>query len=388
MGRISIKWLALGLALISLAFVVIWNRSYVDSRVDEIAIRLELLRDLRRGALETYINTAETELRFWSLNKSMQETVQSLDRGWASYSRLEGDPGRALQDLYIYGNPYGWDELYKLNDAYDGSRYSSQHAKLHPLTKLFVLERGYYDFFLIGAEGDILYSVVKEKDFATNLLEGDFKESGLSKVFSQAVEYAADDRVAIGDFTAYAPSAGTPAIFMAKAMLGVKGELLGVLAVQLPTDRIAEIMNYDAGMGETGETYLVGQDLLMRSNSRFSEVSSILETTVDTDTVELALSGETGVQFTDDYRGVEVLSAYSQVQVGDFHWAVIAEVDRQEILDIAAADQPSMAGIILFLYGLTVWSLWFSSRETEPGEMLAFSDIDLDVDSGGSDAGA
>ena len=66
---------------------------------------------------------------------------------------------------------------------------------------------------------------------------------------------------------------------------------LGVLALQLPSDTIAEIMHFTAGMGDSGETYLVGPDLLMRSDSRFTEDSTILETTVDTGTVKLALAG-------------------------------------------------------------------------------------------------
>ncbi len=75
------------------------------------------------------------------------------------------------------------------------------------------------------------------------------------------------DDVAVSDLVYYEPSDG-PAMFMAKAMYGSQGELVGVLALQIPTERIVEIMNFRGGMGATGETYLVGEDLLMRSNSR------------------------------------------------------------------------------------------------------------------------
>ena len=121
-------------------------------------------------------------------------------------------------------------------------------------------------------------------------------------------------------------------MFSATAIRADDGELLGVLAVQLPIERLREIMQFTAGMGESGETYLVGEDLLMRSDSRFSEESTILRTTVDTKTVRRALRGETGVDVTDDYRGIPVLSAYAPLDYAGKRWAVMAEIDRDEVL--------------------------------------------------------
>jgi hypothetical protein len=252
------------------------------------------------------------------------------------------------------------------------------------MAKLFVLERGYYDFFLIGPEGDVFYSVAKEKDYATNLVSGQWRDSGLAKVFQRAIEVAREDRVVISDMQPYEPSGNAPALFMAKAMLDLTGDVLGVLAFQLPTDRIASIMSFTAGMGETGETYLVGEDLLMRSNSRFSEESTILKTEVDTPSARAALAGEEGVRFTTDYRGVEVLSAYSRSQTDGFTWAVLAEIDREEILAMAADQRPAIGAIMLFLYALSLWSLWFTGRDGDDGTgMLA----DLDFDGGDMHSG-
>jgi methyl-accepting chemotaxis protein len=91
-------------------------------------------------------------------------------------------------------------------------------------------------------------------------------------------------------------------------------------------------MQVTAGMGESGETYVVGEDLLMRSDSRFSEESTTLKTTVDTETVRLALRGETGLQETPDYRGIPVLSAYGPLRFEAANWTVMAEIDTAEVL--------------------------------------------------------
>jgi methyl-accepting chemotaxis protein len=144
------------------------------------------------------------------------------------------------------------------------------------------------------------------------------------------------------------------------------------------------IMTFTRLAGKTGETYLVGEDGLMRSNSRFIEESSILSKRVDTDTVQRALAGETGVETILDYRGVEVMSAFSSIEVGDARWAVIVEIDVEEIIRWSAQDRPSLAGILLAFYGLSLWSLWYWRGRDVPGGGESLAGLDFgDSDGGG-----
>jgi len=78
-----------------------------------------------------------------------------------------------LQDLYITNNSYPTGEKHKLDFARDGSRYSQAHRHYHPWFRKLLEERGYYDIFLISTDGDVIYSVFKELDYATNLLHGE-----------------------------------------------------------------------------------------------------------------------------------------------------------------------------------------------------------------------
>ena len=370
-----------GLAIVTLIIGWATNSYFIDQRITQASERLLLLSNLRREALHRYLNTTEAELRFWSLSEQLIEQQLWLNDAWNRAVEAGRDPEQRLKLFYVKNNPYPQGERKNLSDADDGSGYSALHAKLHPLTRQFVSERGYYDFFLITPTGDIVYSVEKENDFATNLYTGEFKGTGLAEVFKRALAYAETDQIAISDLASYAPSGGAPAMFAGKAMYGTKGELAGVIALQLPTDKITRIMSFDAGMGDSGETYLVGEDLLMRSNSRFSEQSTILATTVDTDSVGRALRGEWGVQFTEDYRGIEVLSAYASTRVDESTWAVLAEIDRAEILTKATSDRPMLAGFMLFFYSFAAWSAWFIQRaegDVDASGLLA----DLDLDGG------
>lgn len=316
MGRKS--WIALAgvLAVVFLVGGIAVDRLQQRERISEFEDRFELLSSLRRDALMEYLDTARTEIIFWSTSDDLLAWHRELLR--------EGDD-----------------------------------TELHDVAQQFVTERDYYDFFLIDPDGNVRYTVEKESDYRTNLIDGPWKDSGLSYVFRHARDDAASGHVAISDFSPYPPSGNAPAMFAARAMNGPDGEFLGVLAMQLPTDRIQQIMQFTAGMGESGETYLVGQDFLMRSDSRFSEESTILRTRVDSETVRLALAGESGVRITEDYRGVRVLSAYTFTEVDHIRWAVLAEIDVAEIRRDRRSERSLFSAAFSLTYLLALFSVWF-----------------------------
>ena len=67
---------------------------------------------------------------------------------------------------------------------------------------------------------------------------------------------------------------------------------------------------------------------------------------------------ETGVDFTDDYRGVRVLSAYGLFSLDGFDWAVMAEIDREEVLQAVADLRLSIPILGIVFYALSLISLW------------------------------
>ncbi len=347
---------SLALLLGGIGFAAI--RFVVGSQLEQFAERFLLLSSLRKEALESYFDTVRAEITFWSLNEGLLSKQVDINSYWKAY---QGSRDKANARL-----------------DYDFS-VSALQADLDVLAKRFVAERGYYDFFLIGKDGDVLYSVEKEADLETNLVTGPWRETGLAEVFRGAMKAAGEREVVFSDFAPYAPSAGEPAMFVATAMRDADGQVLGVLGLQVPTERIKSIMQFTAGMGATGETYLVGEDLLMRSDSRFSADSTILKTEVDTEPVKRALGGESGTLFVPDYRGVTVLSAYSATQIGAFRWAVMAEIDEQEVLQTMAGKRPAIAGLTLVLYSLVMWSFWYiRAGEWSGGE--AFAGLAADPD--------
>jgi methyl-accepting chemotaxis protein len=366
------------LALVLLASVLVLDNRYRARHEAEIADKFQLLVALRRSALESYFKTAEAEISFWSVSPEIRSNYAALSDGWDA---LGGSVAIRVRELYISDYPFAGTGLSELRDAGDGSEYSHAHAELHALANEFVNGRGYYDFFLIDLDGNIIYSVEKEQDYATNLARGAYSRSGLGDVFRRVTTTEYEHNVAFSDFSRYAPSNDDPAIFAGKLMFDAEGKKLGVLALQLPTETISDIMHFKTGMGESGETYLVGPDLLMRSDSRFTDISTVLDTTVDTETVQLALSGERGVAYTPDYRGIEVLSAYDYIDIDGIRWAVVAEIDADEIAAKVGSIVGVLAAAAVALFGLVLLTFSalrdFGSLGIGGGE--AGSDYDSDA---------
>lgn len=209
----------------------------------------------------------------------------------------------------------------------DSNRYQQAQAEWNELFSAYNNEKGYYDLFLIGTDGNVIYSVTHEADFATNVVDGVYASSGLGAVAQAAL----DGNFLITDIESYAPSAGIPASFIGEPLRDATGEIIGALVLQLPLDQINGIMQERTGLGASGETYLVGQDHLMRSDSRFSDDPTILRSTVNHEPVIRALDGESGVMVAPDYRGVPVLSVFAPFEFMGLHWAILSEIDQAEI---------------------------------------------------------
>ncbi len=194
-------------------------------------------------------------------------------------------------------------------------------------------EYGYYDLFLISADGDVVYTVAKESDLGQNLVTGSLKASPLGKCFRNAIS-----GIATQDFEPYAPSNNEPCAFVG-APVKKDGQTIGVVALQLPLDAINGIMQERSGLGETGECYLVGSDKLMRSDSfldptghsvKASFAGTIANNGCNTEAVTKALAGQSGAEIIKDYNGNPVLSAYAPLKIQGIEWVILAEIDVAE----------------------------------------------------------
>jgi methyl-accepting chemotaxis protein len=309
--------------------------------------------------------------------------LQSFKMSWKALGK---DAEAQLQKLYITDNPNPTGQKENLDAAEDDSPYSSIHGRFHPSVRNFLRERDYYDIFLFDTKGNLVYAVFKELDYATNLATGKYKDTGLGAVFRGARDNPKQGFIIFDDFKPYAPSHGAAASFIATPILRPDGTLLGVLAFQMPINRINAVMQQKAGMGESGETYIVGGDFLMRSDSRFFKDSTILKTKVETETVKLAIAGKNGVKVVPDYRGIPVYSAYESIDFHGTRWAILAEIDEVEVLaPVVQMRNAMLIASAVLLAVVTAIGIFFAMGITRPiarmtDAMSALADGDKTVE--------
>lgn len=330
--------------------------------------KLESIAILKSKRIKTLLDGIDRDIRLRADAPATSQALIALADGYQSLENAE----EVLRRVYITDNEHPLGEKDLLVKADTGSSYGFIHAVYHPVFDQLQNEMDYYDVFLFDPQGNLVYSVFKENDYATNMLTGEWKDTGLAESFRQAMEIGADDPSVFIDFAPYAPSAMAPAAFLSRPVFNEQGTLLGVLAYQMPIAQLNKAAGDLEGLGSTAESFLLGEDALMRTDSRLTEQNDIMETHVEIDAIMQGFTGD-GDQFEGtSHTGSNVLGFYVPIDFNGTHWAMIVQQDTNELfagLKKALIVAASVSGVI-FLAAIAI-SLYVSRGITRPLQALA-----------------
>jgi len=301
-----------------------------------------------------------------------------------------------LQYHYIAANPNPLGSKSAMDKANDGSRYSELHAGLHPFLRNALNRFDLYDIFLIDARnGNIVYTVFKELDFATSLNTGPFAKTRLGDAYRQSWALNAPGQVALSEFGEYLPSYNDQAAFLGTPIFE-NGKKIGVLVVQVSIEKINAVMTSEGkwkerGFGDSGETYLVSSaDGTPRSIARLAVedlpayAQSVRDAGFAQGVANAVQAKGTGIglvpiktKATEDvfekntpgfavypnYAKTQVLGAYAPLPVLGLKWAIIAEVKADEAL----------AAVAVVRQRVVVWATGIAVALLGVGLLIAFS---------------
>lgn len=322
-----------------------------------------LLND-RKQALITYFSNVEADTSVLSASPVARNAVQQFAKAW----RVIGDgAAQKVQDLYITNNPdASAREL--LDTAKDGSYYSILHQRYHPWFREVLKQKKFADILLLDMDGNVIYSVKKEPDFATAVLADRNNQSDLGIVFDVASAEVLPGVPTFIDFAPYGPSNNVAAGFLAEPIFSDAGVKVGVLAIRIDTHVIDEILNITNGMGKTGEMYLVGEDTLMRNNSRLSPIPTRLTQEITSEGIDRAImEGKPTDEILISYLGVESYTYVTPLDFSDARWALVAQESVAEVLAPLTQMRNMMLAISVVLLLMVAGAGYFVSRSiTDP----------------------
>jgi methyl-accepting chemotaxis protein len=302
------------------------TKSYQDAASQKMFFRLQS----KAKIFDSLMNNIKSDLETISTNPYIIKATKDLSN---AYMLLGDDATNYLQNAYINNNSNKLHEKHLLDSANDDSAYSALHKKYHNYIRNFTQSNGYNDFFLVDSSGNVIYSMFKEPDFATNLQIGKWKDSGLAETFRSVMNQKNTSEVSFTDFKPYAPNNDTPAAFMGKPITDESGNYIGALIFQMPIKRINEIFTKDDSVGVTGNVSLIGADYLTRTQDRFSKENTILQIKKDIPEVKAALEGIEGTNLNaTDKEGKKLITAWNDYQFGDTKYAILFEKDLNEVM--------------------------------------------------------
>ena len=319
------------------------------------------------------------QLNTATINPAQQQSIENYYRN--QFAKSEGQQTGNQVDIdallptsnaqkYLQANytaPFtDWDASIKNDDARDGSVWSAANARYNGFFREIVNRFEFEDALLLDTRGNVVYTAYKGVDLGTNILTGPYRQGEVRDAFDKTLLSNAVGYVGITDFGDYQP-ADQPTAWM-MVPVGPRGRVDGVLAVQFPISKINRLMTFDrkweaAGMGKTGETFLVGPDDLMRSDSRLfiedpqaykrdavnagtppdvaelavRQGGTTLVQPVGGEATKSAQRGERGTLIARDYLGNKTLQAYAPVDLPGLRWSIVAKLDTSEAFAPVAA---------------------------------------------------
>lgn len=367
-----------------------------DSLRAAAVTRLTEILESQRRNLTAYVTDIRSGLITYTYGESARNALRDFTAGFDQLAdaRITPEMSKAITDYYAYFAketekysgirldiaallPTSNSERYlqatytaalptnelaiAMGDARDGSSWSAANGRYQGFFSEIVSRFDFEDALLLDARGNVVYSVYKNVDLGTNILTGPYNGSKLRDAYTQAMSSNQQDAVVTTDFEFYQPATMAPTAWMV-APLPANGKPEGVLALQFPITKVNKVMTFDrdwnkAGMGQTGETILAGQDLLMRSDSRLflEDPEKYRQQVVDAGTPpdipdiairqggttlvqpvtaaahEAAQKGQSGTLIAKDYLGVQTIQAYAPTgEQVNLRWSMVAKISTQE----------------------------------------------------------
>lgn len=291
----------------------------------------------------------------------------SFVKNWYDYRLME-----FLREAQFSGNA---EFLLELKQAFESSNTSLSEfpktVRWNEITtrreqQLVEMQRTYdfiHDLYLIDQKGNILYSVAKESDFGTNLVEDEFSETQFGHVFRVSISIG---QIIFSELERYGEEGNEFSGFIVSPLVDAKGNQIGAFGLRYRVDRITDHLNNQ--FYSSYRHYLVGFDTALRT--RIANDDDVLRLRIKSEPV---VAWRRSLYFDDPFTangqlveythedGEQYLGVHQSMTIGNLDWLLVSEVRTRDALASANWLGVIILGFAVFIAVLVAVLAYFLS---------------------------
>ncbi len=285
---------------------------------------LSHIADLKASAIEKYYTRKRKNILTYSKSPALNQVIKQISKEYYQNG--------VNSESYLTSNQLVREYFYELSDV----------------------ER-LYDIFLISKQGDVVFSILNEANFNTNLMTGKFSNSALGR----SVQTALKNITINTSLFQYNELSQTNAGFISVPVIQ-NSEILGAIAIQLNLDDIYEILLNNIGMGNSGETISVRlhsekpQLTVPLKDDSSSAFFKIIENGQFSEILKQALDGDNDQEIVKDFRGNLVVASWRYLP--SLQWGMVVKTDLSEALKPIKEIRMVLFYVLLFLLSVVIIS--------------------------------
>ena len=261
-----IAFFLISLVPVTIVSIVSFNNAQDTLRQESLSI-LSTITENKKNSISALFEELAKNINLQSQLKGTTGFIYELK---AAYIKS----GKSLQE---FTKSFSW---VLLADEYSADLIRFQDSYL------------YDNVLLIDDSGNVLYATEGGANLGENIFTGVFSNSKFSVSARKTLETG---ETRFSDFDYSSTIKKEIIAFISKVIVNDDGDKIGVIAIQIPQDKINRTLEIYKGSKATLEVYLVGRDGLMRSQSRFLKENTALKRSVKTKaTIEWLNQGKQG----------------------------------------------------------------------------------------------
>ncbi|WED21443.1 response regulator [Vibrio sp. JC009] len=259
--------------------------------------------------------------------------IQSLRR-----ASIEDFFHEKLIDIRTIASGERAERLTKMLLSKDKTGLELEKGHFRNAIKGFIGDYEFSDLLILDSgDGEILYSLNEREREGEKMRSGQSNDEALVKAWQAAVR---SEMPSFTDFAEQNDGQEGYIAYLSSPVRDSQGNLNGVLVLKVTPKLISKIVGSRVGMGETGESYLIGvneqkqfefrSDLVTMGSGRYVvgyQLDRTLDYWVDAQTAGL----EGGQSVYTDSAGNQVLVTFDKVNIPGYDWYLISKINQDEV---------------------------------------------------------